>query len=245
MLRCRICVCPALVAASLTTFFTRAICAQAIIPVSHQLHAQAFATDSTGTVNDNPADIMQGAVFGSFSRGADATSPTFGAHGSASINVALGDGNTIFGNVMTFSASASASPGSAAGGSGGGSGFGRIIADVPQAITLSESAMGFGLSNFGNVRFEILRGDGSTFLFEFIDRTTNFSGHMLNLPPDRYTFTIDSFRGLDHGGSASAGGMVNLSLVPEPGAIGISAVAASIFAQRLGRRHRRPRASLT
>jgi hypothetical protein len=245
ILRFRICVCIALAGASLSTFFARAICAQAIIPVSYQLHAQAFASDSTGTVNSNPADITQGAVFDTLSHGASATSPTFGASGSASTGVALGDGNTIFGNIMRFSASASASPGTAAGGNGSGSGFGKLIADIPQQLTLSESAFGFGLSNFGNVRFVILRGDGSTFLSQSISGTTSFSGQLLNLPPDRYTFTIDGFRGLDHGGSASAGGMVNLQLVPEPGALSLGGLAATIFAQhRRRRRHHRPRARL-
>jgi hypothetical protein len=239
MLRCRTCVCIALVAASLTTFLTRATCAQAIIPVSYQLHVLAFASDSTGTVNDNPADITAGAVFDSFQHQANATSPTAGAKGQATVFVALGDGNTLSGNIMLFNAGASANPG-APGGNASGSGFGRLIVDVPQQITLSESAFGFG-NNFNNVSFKIQRGDGSFFLSQAVDATTNINGLLLTLPPDRYTFTMDAFRGLSGGGSAGASGVVNLKLVPEPSALCLSGLAVTIFAHR---RHRRPRACL-
>jgi hypothetical protein len=238
MSRCRICVCTGLVSASLTTFLTRAICAQAIIPVSYQLHVQAAASDSTGTVNDTPADITAGAVFDSFSHAADAALAS-GCRGTASIDVALADDNTIFGNIMTFRAGASATP-SAFGSSAGGSGSGRIVVDVPEQITLSESARGFG-NNFGNVTFKILRIDGSVFLSQSIDAMTNISGSLLTLPPDRYTFSIEVFRSLSGGGSAGASGLVDLKLVPEPSAVCLGGIAVSIVAQR---RHRRPRVSV-
>ncbi len=216
---------------------TRDAAAQALMPVSWLLRASASASDGGGTTSDNPPDNVQGAVFGSFSQSATATSPQGAARGSALMDVRLAADNTLPGGDMLYIHGGAGAQILAQGATSAfGSSAGTLTVDVSQPITLSETAFTTGLQTFGNYEFRIYRSNGTVLHSVVFQPSTNFSNQLINLPPDRYAFSMSGSRGFNAGTSAGAGGVVEFKLVPEPASL--CSIAACVGAAQLLRRRR-------